>query len=119
MSSLPSSSVNLLRHERPGRQIIQAPGEGSSDLTARLAIDPKTRADAFSIRHDSYLSGGYIDPRPNGQFSDANDDMPNSQTVVIYKSNRPVASARFCILDTDPAMQGWNDIPALHIFRRR
>ncbi len=116
MSSLPSSSVNLLRHERPGRQIIQAPGEGSNDLTARLAIDPQTRADAFSIRHDSYLSGGYIDPQPNGQFSDANDDMPNSQTVVVYKNNRPVASARFCILDTDPAMQGWNDIPALHIF---
>ena len=116
MSSLPTSSVNLLRHERVGRANASPATTGSTDLTARLAIDERVRADAFSIRHDSYLSGGYIDQQESGQFSDANDDMPNSQTVVIYKAARPVASIRFCILDTDPAAKGWDEIPALHIF---
>ena len=116
MSSLLSSSVNLLRHERVGRPTVQASAATSPELMARLAVDESTRADAFTVRHDSYLSGGYIDARADGQFSDANDDMPNSQTVVIYKKDRPVASIRFCILDTDPAMHGWSDIPAMHIF---
>jgi hypothetical protein len=115
MSSSPLASANLVRHDRL-RQQVQPRRDMSSTLTARLAIDAKTRADAFSVRHDSYLSGGYIDPRPDGLFLDGHDDLPNSQTVVVYKQSRPVASIRFCILDTDPALQGWDDIPATQIF---
>jgi hypothetical protein len=121
MSSLQTSTVNLVRHDRAGRMAMAQPAilpanGAKAQLMARLAIDPQTRADAFSVRHASYLAGGYIDARPNGQFSDANDDMPNSQTVVVYRDARPVASIRFCILDTNPALQGWDDIPAAHIF---
>lgn len=116
MSSSPLSTANLVRHERVPRQDVQPRLDLSSGLTARLAIDPQTQADAFSVRHDSYLSGGYIDARPDGLFSDENDDLPNSQTVVVYKNARPVASIRCCILDTDPTLQGWDEVPALHIF---
>jgi hypothetical protein len=116
MSALPLATASLVRHQRNGRPDIQNPGNTGSDLTACLALDRRTRAHAFSVRHDSYLSGGYIDARPDGQFSDAHDDMPNSKTVVVYKKARPVASIRFCILDTDPNAQGWDDIPATHIF---
>lgn len=116
MSSSSLATANLVRHERNARQEILPQKDLSTQLTARLALDEQTRADAFSVRHDSYLSGGYIDEREDGLFSDENDDMPNSQTVVVYKNERPVASIRFCILDTDPALQGWNDIPALHVF---
>jgi hypothetical protein len=116
MSSLPLAAKNLVRHERHLRQDVQPQRDPSNDLTARLALDARTRNDAFSVRHDSYLSGGYIDARPDGLFSDENDDLPNSQTVVVYRKSRPVASIRFCILDTDPTLQGWDDIPALHVF---
>jgi hypothetical protein len=116
MSSLQTSTGNFVRHERAGRFITPSTVNMPGHLTARLAINPQTRADAFRVRHESYLSGGYIDARPDGMFSDDNDDMPNSQTVVVYKDERPVASIRFCILDLDPALQGWDDIPALHIF---
>jgi hypothetical protein len=85
-------------------------------LTARLALDEETRADAYAIRHASYLSGGYIDPRPDGLFSDADDLRPNSRTVVVYRQGRPVASVRLCILDTDPSLIGWDEIPASRIF---
>ncbi len=116
MSTLPLATASLVRHQRHGRSDCQAPAISPSDLTACLALDRRTRAHAFSVRHDSYLAGGYIDARPDGQFADAHDDMPNSKTVVIYKKARPVASIRFCILDTDPNLQGWSDIPATRIF---
>lgn len=85
-------------------------------LTARLALDDETRADAYAIRHASYLSGGYIEPRPDGLFSDADDLRPNSRTVVVYRQGRPVASVRLCVLDMDPALTGWDEIPASRIF---
>jgi hypothetical protein len=36
--------------------------------------------------------------------------------VVVYKEQRPVASVRLCVLDHDPALQGWDEIPASRIF---
>jgi hypothetical protein len=116
MSALQVSPVSLVRHDRGGRGPAPAALPSHGRLTARLALDRKTRAHAFAVRHDSYLSGGYIDRRPDGLFADEFDDMPNSQTVVVYRDGRPVASIRFCIIDTDPAKTGWQDIPASRIF---
>ncbi len=108
-TAAPSASRNFVgARARP--QIQQ------SGLTARLALDEQTKRDAYAIRHDSYLSGGYIDPRPDGQFSDADDLKPNSQSVVIYQWGEPVASVRLCILDLAPGLQGWDEIPASRIF---
>jgi hypothetical protein len=95
---------------RPGAQLVR------SGLTARLAVDEKTKADAYAVRHASYLSGGFIDPRPDGLFSDDDDLRPNSQSVVIYQWDQPVASVRFCTLDLTPGLTGWDEIPASRIF---
>jgi len=111
MSSLPVSTVSFVRQERPERNPA-----ARNDLTARLAVDRRTRNDAFAVRHESYLSGGYIDRQPGDIFTDRYDELPNSQSMVIYKGVRAVASVRVCILDTDPALTGWDDIPAGNIF---
>jgi hypothetical protein len=112
MSSLQYAPVNLVRTQhRPQTTRHERPG-----LTARLALDRKTRNDAFGLRHASYLAGGFIDPYPSGLFSDSHDEMPNSQSIVVYQGSRPVASARICVLDTDPDVTGWSDIPAQRIF---
>ncbi len=87
-----------------------------SGLTARLALDTKTRTDAFALRHKSYLAGDYIDRRPGDLFSDPNDDMPNTKTLVVYKHEEAIASVRLCILDTNPVLRGWDDIPVAHVF---
>lgn len=87
-----------------------------SGLTARIAADRRTRADAFQLRYTSFLAGGFIDPSPSGMFSDPYDDKPNCQSIVIYKDDRPVASVRLCVLDTDPARGGWDEIPACKTF---
>src|ERR1700722_3945489 len=107
MSSL-QTATTIRRTVKP--QIREA------GLTARLALDEATRADAYAIRHASYLSGGYIDPQPDGLFSDADDLKPNSRSVVVYKWGRPVASVRLCVLDQTPGMIGWDEIPASRIF---
>ena len=117
MSSSAFSTAHLVRYDRGTSMKTHRPRhEAANDLTARLALDEQTRADAFSVRHESYLASGNLDPKPDGLYSDEYDDMPNSQTVVIYRQSRPVASIRVSILDTDPAVQGWDNIPALHLF---
>lgn len=109
MSSLQAITTNIVRG-------ATQPQVGGTGLTARLALDDQTRADAYAIRHESYLSGGYIDPQPDGLFSDLDDLKPNSRSVVVYKWGRPVASVRLCVLDQTPGMIGWDEIPASRIF---
>ncbi len=110
MSSLLVSSSRTVARTRARPQLLEA------GLTARLALDERTKADAYAVRHDSYLSGGFIDPRPDGQFSDADDLKPNNQCVVIYQYGQPVASVRLCLLDLVTTEPGWDEIPALRIF---
>jgi hypothetical protein len=112
MSSLQTTSAFFtprasLRHQEQANP---------SGMTARLALDTKTRTDAFALRHKSYLAGDYIDRRPGDLFSDPNDDMPNTKTLVVYKDEEAIASVRMCILDTNPALRGWDDIPVAHVF---
>jgi hypothetical protein len=109
MSSLQLVTTSLVR----GAAKPHVTREG---LTARLALDDETRADAYAVRHASYLSGGYIDPQPGGLFSDGDDLKPNSRCVVVYNHGRPVASVRLCMLDTTPGLVGWDEIPATRIF---
>jgi hypothetical protein len=86
------------------------------NLAARLAYDRKTKSDAYRLRHDSYLAGNYIDPMPGGLFSDSYDELPNSQSLVVYQHNRPVASVRLCLLDTNPERSGFDKIPSIGVF---
>ncbi len=109
MNSLQTVTPNI--HRSAARPELVNEG-----LTARLALDEQTRADAFSVRHASYLSGGYIDPQEEGLFSDADDLKPNSKSIVIYQWDRPVASVRMCTLDFTPGLAGWDEIPASRIF---
>lgn len=109
MSSLQKVTTSLVRGA-PDTKVTNA------GLTARLALDDATRADAYRIRHASYLSGGYIDPQPGELFTDADDLRPNSRSVVVYKFGRPVASVRLCDLNYDPTLAGFDEIPASRIF---
>lgn len=116
MNSLPVTAVRFLRPIRPSQtQPGQAPNTPGK-LTARLALDPKTRTQVYALRHQSYVASGYLDPRPTGLYTDPYDDMPNCLSLLIYRQNIPAASMRLCTLDLDPAKPDWRDIPALHIF---
>lgn len=100
----------LARHGHTQRQSDPA------QLTARLALDWKTKQDCYKLRYLSYFAEGYIEPRRSKSFSDEYDEQPNAQTVVIYKGSRAVASTRICALtqDADGIVSG--SIPAQHMF---
>ncbi len=66
--------------------------------TARLARDPATRRDAYSLRYLCYLDGGFIAANKDRLFCDKFDQLPNTETVVVYQDDEPVASVRVCFL---------------------
>ena len=70
----------------------------TSQYTARLAIDERTRHHAFALRYRSYLHSGFIEQNITELFTDRFDDLPDTQTVVIYDQGRPLASIRLCYL---------------------
>ncbi len=87
-----------------------------AQLTARLAVDRKTKQDCYKLRYLSYFAEGYIEPRRSKAYSDEYDDQPDSQTVVIYKGDRAVASTRVCVLKREPGGGMSGGIPAQHMF---
>ena len=68
------------------------------EYTARLALDDRTRREAFSLRYESYLDAGFIAPNASRLFSDRFDEQPTSSVIVVYAEGRPVASVRTCFL---------------------
>ena len=89
-------------------------GHRAGEYTARLALDGKTQHDAFALRYRSYLSSGFIEQNLTRLFMDKFDNLANSETVVIYQDERPVASIRLCYLSqsqptTSPARETFPD----------
>lgn len=87
-----------------------------AQLTARLALDRKTKQDCYKLRYLSYFTEGHIEARRNGAFSDEYDDQPGVQTVVIYKGSQAVASTRICALTRGADGSDSGAIPAQHVF---
>lgn len=87
-----------------------------AQLKATMALDQGARRDAYALRYQSYLAEGHIDPNGTGLFHDSYDEHATSQTVVLYRSGVPVASARLSGLGTAP--EAWDDgcLPAARVF---
>jgi len=82
----------ILHHQETGLSCLLP------QYTARLAWDEATQRDAYSLRYLCYLDGGFIAPNKDSLFSDKFDRLPNTETVVIYQDDEPVASVRVCFL---------------------
>ena len=100
----------IARHSQAQRRIDPA------QLTARLALDRKTKQDCYKLRYLSYFAEGHIEARRSGTFSDEYDDQPTVQTVVIYKGSRAVASTRICTLTRGLDGSNSGSIPAQQVF---
>lgn len=84
---------------------------------ACLAMIAEVREQAYRIRHDGYLSYGYITPRDGGLFSDAYDGAENERTVVIYQGGIAAATIRICLHDPKGIWPEADRVPAMEIFR--
>ena len=105
-----SAIAPIARHGQAQRRSEPA------QLTARLALDRKTKQDCYKLRYLSYFAEGHIESRRSGTFSDEYDDQPGVQTVVIYKGSRAVASTRICALTRGSDGSEAGAIPAQHVF---
>ena len=85
-------------------------------FAARSARDPRTRSDAFRLRHLCYSSKGYIDSRPNRQFSDEYDSVSDNTTVVLYKEEQAVGSVRVCAMAPHARRRKTRHLPVAHVF---
>jgi hypothetical protein len=83
---------------------------------ARAAIDSQTRRDAFRLRHTCYHSKGYIDARPDGEFSDPHDMVASNTTIVLYEDGRPLGSVRVCTADKRAEQPEARQLPLAHSF---
>lgn len=108
-TTVPTTAL-IARHSRVQHQ------SNPAQLTARLALDWKTKQDCYKLRYLSYFAEGYIDPRRSKMFSDEYDEQSASQTVVIYKGSRAVASTRICMVARSPDGSTSGAIPAQHVF---
>ena len=81
------------------RSVRVAPSpQKSPSYEARLACDPATKRDVYSLRYRSYVAAGHIEPNETELFSDIYDTMLNCKSVVIYQDGVPAASVRTCTL---------------------
>lgn len=86
-------------------------------LEARLAVTRTVRKQAYTLRHDGYLSAGYIEAKKQRTLRDKYDDYRSSKTIVLYKNSVAAASARVCLFDPASEIPGAESVPALEMFR--
>jgi len=63
-----------------------------SGITFMRATSEEQIHDCWKIRHEIFVEKGYIQPKPNGMFSDAYD--PFSINILVKKHEHPIAATR-------------------------
>jgi hypothetical protein len=79
-------------------------------LVARSAED---RAAVYRLRYECYRRSGAIDVRPDGEFHDHFDQLPNSFSILARTGVSVLATVRVTVSRPD---RGWNDSPVNHVY---
>ncbi len=109
----------VLTHTRTdtcGRQAEWIKTRNADKLEARLAITETVKKQAYTLRHEGYLSVGYIEAQKQGVLRDKYDNYRSSKTIVLYKNGKAAASARVCLLDPASKIPGAAEIPSNEMF---
>lgn len=79
-----------------------------------IARTPETLEQVYRLRYTCYRRKSSIDLRPDEQFSDSFDDVPNSFSFLARNSQaEAIATVRITVVRPD---LGWTDSPALHVY---
>ena len=84
-----------------------------SQIQCRVADTSETRRQVYQLRHECYLRKGSIEPRPDGLFHDAYDEMPNHFSFLVSGEGEPMATVRISVVRPD---LGWTESPAKAVF---
>lgn len=83
-------------------------------LHCTIAQSPEDRTQVYNLRYHCYRRKGSIDVRPDEQFSDQFDAIPNSFSFLVRSPEAdPVATVRISVVKPD---QGWTDSPVRHVY---
>jgi hypothetical protein len=104
------------RTDTCGRQAEWIKTRHADKLEARLALTETVKKQAYTLRHDGYLSVGYIEAQKQGLLQDKYDNYRSSKTIVLYKNGKAAASARVCLLDPASKIPGAGAIPSNEMF---
>lgn len=85
-------------------------------FTAQLAGSQDLRHAVYQLRYDTYLSCGHIADAGDGRLRDEFDNDEFSKTVVIFKGDTVVASARACFLDMAMVDTHGCSLPSAKVF---
>lgn len=87
--------------------------QSSDSIRCTVASSPEERASVYRLRYQCYRRTGAIDPRPDGQFSDHFDQLPNSFSILARNQESVLATIRVTVTCAD---RGWHDSPVKHVY---
>jgi hypothetical protein len=87
-----------------------------NDIKACLAQAEEMKHEAYKLRYQSYASAGFVLNQKSRTVQDLYDGLPSTRTILLYKNNQPVASARVCLIDSDDNQNEKRKIPSYEIF---
>jgi len=90
------------------------PGELPDGLECSIASTDEDREQVYRLRYACYLRHGSIEPRPDRQFHDDFDTMPNQFSFLLREQGQdPLATVRISVVRPEA---GWSDSPACRVF---
>lgn len=106
---------DFTKAERPRTSVRWAPRDRDG-VEMQLAVTGELTETAYRIRHEAYISGGFIEAKPDGMFSDNYDAQGNSRLVVVFRNGMPAGTVR--VARHDPSSEGVerHPVPAMAVF---
>jgi len=85
----------------------------NASIECAVASSPEDRAHVYRLRYECYRRSGAIDVRPDGEFSDRFDELPNSFSILARAAESVLATVRVTVTRPD---YGWDDSPVKHVY---
>lgn len=89
--------------EQPRTSVRWSPRDRDG-VEMQLALTGELTETAYHIRHEAYVSGGFIEARVDGMFTDSYDAQGNCRVVVVFKNDVPAGTVR--VVRHDPSSEG-------------
>jgi len=99
--------ANTMSNER------QVERKTSGSLQCLIAQTPHDLEQVYRLRYAGYRRDESIGPRPNEQFHDEFDEMPNSFSFLVRSAEEAQATVRISVVRPD---LGWHDAPVEHVY---
>jgi len=85
-------------------------------VTLQIANTPELMEIVYRLRHDSYVSQGFLEPKVSRLFADEWDRMPHFFSFLAFVDDKPAASGRISICTPAAPFRERTETTAMEIF---